>query len=486
MENIRKTKTSTRSLHGAKFSEADVIMLLDIPVCVAAVILSNWLDVKCAVQLDSSYCRVKDRGQWLSLLQVRGVLFKLVLPHEGVLPSSLKTALDWFAARKVKCDECTLPVLPLSKSAPWPERRTGLTHMLSNARVVELKSCYMVPKEEFASLGLLLNKVELLSADFCQDYANILPLLRETIHSLKIVLGKNVAGNNATLPNLKRLSMFCAELVTGELLRCIISNRDLLTELHISGALHQSALDTIASSFPNLQYLFLSNNNGLLSDESLERIAAGCPDLIGVYLAQAGGVTNRGVKALVTHCQNLRLLRIPCDEVDDATLQLIATHCGPRLLALDVWSSYFITATGMAAIVRECTGLRAFAMDSLGHYVESDIVEALALLLGSCKSLRELDVDSSRFFDYSFSALADAQPNITHFSMHCTVPGDGGHGFVRLLRNCRQLRTLSLYVSSNDLFWRQMACDLLDLAFPQVKRVQMKRLPIWKEHFALL
>jgi hypothetical protein len=419
-------------------------MIVQIPVCLSAALLRDWLSTEGVVTLDSAYC-TRSRPTWLELLRDSHVVLKLVtLPPRS--SASVMLALHWIARKELRIRELSVPMVHLVNLP---------------ADITQL----------FNSLGDSVVSLHLYSY---RDYR-----LNDYLSRGRVLING--------LPNLKHLDLNCMEAghAAHDVLQSVLHPN--LEELHLHIArFSYVAAELIPHSCAKLRFLCTTNDN-LLDDDRLETIANGCPELQGVRFTNVESITDQSVEVLVTKCRKLRLLGLSGMEVHDSTLQLIASHCGDRLVALEIGSYHAITAEGTAAIATNCTSLKAFSVGNSNMFLDSEEVGALAGLLIHCKTLRELNVADCRFTEVGFDRLSECLPSIEHFTMHCTEC-EGACAFLRLLRNCKNLRTLAVEVDCGGVFWRQLAGELLTVTFPHVRRVAARengRLAIWDEFLVM-
>jgi hypothetical protein len=344
----------------------------------------------------------------------------------------------------------------------------------------------------YGSLGLLFSEIEKLSLTQCCVSVGIRAFLHERLQSLDIhlcAIAPFIAFNTVPLRCLKHVKLRSTSFVShvDGMLAVILPQAPGVTELQIavtrSSPLQPATVDHVVRHCHKLQYLYVTCDNLSFRDEWLDAIAKACPDLVGVMISRAGAV---GIQSLVTHCQQLRLLRVPGD---DRTLQLVAEHCGDRLLGLEVDDVQFSGAVGMKVVAEHCTGLRGFALYGADMTRRTDqLTDAIMTLVQRCRSLRYVDFSDTKFDTSALDLLAECRPAITRLAIS---PQSSAVSFLRLLRNCSNLRELAMPLESysgrdNTRFWRDLACETLAVALPQLRMVDHNNRPVlWDEHLTL-
>jgi hypothetical protein len=463
-------------------------MITNIPLCLARAILCNWLeDMKSIVNLDSAICG-KGRSTWLDILKDDiVVLRKLVILHPARVP--IANLLEWISLRHVRVLEFGFPGSQLARVAV--ENGEALAVLAAAARSLQLTNCHEVTVEKYGFLGSLFTRVEKLSLRLCTGSVGIQTFFHERLQSLEVhlhTIAPFVPFSAVRLRNLRHVKLRNTGHIShvDGILAAILPHSPGVTELQIvflqGLQLQSTTVDCVVRHCHKLQYLCVTSDS-LFRDEWLDAIAKACPNLIGV---KANRTAAAGVQSLVTQCPQLRLLRLPDLLCDDRTLQLIAMHCGDRLLSLDVGVQSPATQ-GMQAIAEHCTGLRSVTLHGADTTGNSSELRAIATLLKRCKSLHTLDFGESRFDAAAFDFLAECQPAISHIAIS---PQSSAKGFLRLLRSCANLRELAMpfedYSETDEVrFWRDLACDVLAVALPQVRMVKHRRLALWDERLTL-
>jgi hypothetical protein len=465
-------------------------MITNIPLCLARAILCNWLeDMKSIVNLDSAICG-KGRSTWLDILKDDFVVLrKLVILHPTRVP--IASLLEWISLRHVRVLEFGFPGWQMT-CIPAERSAGPLAILASTARSLRLSNCLEVSLEKYGSLGLLFSAVEKLSLTQCWVTAGIHAFLHERLQTLDIHLCATapfIAFNTVPLRCLKHVKLRSTSFVShvDGMLAVILPQAPGVTELQIavtrsSQPLQPATVDHVVRHCHKLQYLYVTCDDLSFRDEWLDAIAKACPDLVGVMISRAGAV---GIQSLVSHCQQLRLLRVPGD---DRTLQLVAEHCGDRLLGLEVDNVQFSGAVGMIAVAEHCTGLRGFALYGADMTRRTDhLTDVIMTLVQRCRSLRYVDFSDTKFDTSALDLLAECRPAITHLAIS---PQSSAVSFLRLLRNCSNLRELAMPLepysgSDNTRFWRDLACETLAGALPRVRMVKYCRFALWDEHLTL-
>lgn len=204
----------------------------------------------------------------------------------------------------------------------------------------------------------------------------------------------------SSIPNLEFVSLCCCnQNITGITLFNLLNNCPSLEEVHMVG--------TFMGSFGNWSSLavhyryrvrtLLLVHYGGLSDESLMAIASACPRLEYLSVSQCQGITGYGIGAVMTNCKNIKRLDIRCcDMVKDLGLDV---EC-PNLEELDA-SQTGIGDKWLSVAWRTCKNLRSLRLAS-----STVTKNGLEEFIKNHKQLKELHINEMFGWTISDTDLA--------------------------------------------------------------------------------
>ncbi|XP_043709419.1 F-box/LRR-repeat protein 3 isoform X1 [Telopea speciosissima] len=207
-----------------------------------------------------------------------------------------------------------------------------------------------------------------------------------------------------------------------------------------------------------------------VSDWSLGIIGNNCKQLVEIGLSKCTGVTDLGIKKLVSGCPDLKILDLTCCHlITDAALSAIADSCKNRL-CLRLESCNLITQMGLGRLgsccllleeldLTDCMGVNDAGLEQL-----SGCLELLCLKLGLCTNISD--------------------KGLIHIGYKCTklleldlyrCKGIGDYGLAAIANGCRKLKKLNLCycveISDEGLKYISTLEELLDLEIRRLVKI---------------
>jgi len=243
-----------------------------------------------------------------------------------------------------------------------------------------------------------------------------------------------------TLKNLKILFSPIQDKELGEILK----NNPTLEEFQLLWCpkLVDSWSSLIAQQCNNLRTCVLADENGdhsLFTGKTAAEILKNNPNMQHFGIKFCSKLSDETLWAILQNSSNLESLEVPCSYhitgVKPQSMLGQAVNCA-KLLRLDLTSCYGLTDQGLKEILSSCPNIQSVNIDSCSRLTAEGLKESLAL----CKNLQELNLsDCWKLSEEGVKTILSVCPNLQRLDLYrCNLTGPGSWIF----HLCPQLQFL--------------------------------------------
>lgn len=218
--------------------------------------------------------------------------------------------------------------------------------------------------------------------------------------------GLKAIGENC--PHLQRLNVFQCNKINGSGFQFLAQGCPGLTSLKISGSknIMDDHLETLTKGCAKLEEFCYDTFSSKITDKGFKALLMNCPDLR--VLQMTGNITSEGFQTLIKKGKKLVSFSFAdlYGKVTKEELKLLLLSC-PNLLDLNLWRCDNITDDALKVIARECSTLQWLKLCC-------DLVTdaGLLALVKGCKKLRYLSVGGCSHTSQGIRDLKTKYPKI--------------------------------------------------------------------------
>lgn len=367
-------------------------MLAVLPNVLSCDVVGRWIDLKSLVRLDSAHCNHAERQSFETLLASKELVFDCPVSFGN------RQIISWLAKKELKVSSIEFSADYIAQPSSDYLRKWG-----SFVKMVEIQFGQQMHKMYIVAIhcrNLRIVRCENVTLD--QAFNELLwcnPNIAE-IWFEKVQSSSNTAFSQFFLSKLHTLSI--NNCVYESIVPLPITYTcDALQKLHLGSAVNAEVILKVVRLCPALKSLSL--RGAQLLNKTIIEICTVRPTLLHLDLSGNLILNSDGVLAMCMKLTCLRSISIrDCARVCDASIRILATHCGDTLEAIymDVKCANDIHTVGRLNYFSEhCPKLR-FLSIGLIKYVLCAKGGTFALL-HDLPSLRTLVVESESIISHS-------------------------------------------------------------------------------------
>eukprot|EP00899_Mesostigma_viride_P004291 jgi/Mesvir1/13863/Mv16005-RA.1 len=279
------------------------------------------------------------------------------------------------------------------------------------------------------------------------------------------VTGDSIRRVATGCPQLTWLNHSCND-ATDDVIRYVARRCAGLQRLYVkSSFVTDAGIKVVARSCPLLEYLDVTNCENV-TGAGIKAVARNCPKLVYLAAGWCPSVGDAGICEVAAHCPALRTLDVQRTRVTDVSVRALGANCHelryldvghcrscggglealargcPQLEHLNIRKVRSVTPKGLAAISRDCKGLRVFRADETGLSEET----IGKLIKGVGRTLESLSLNYCSASDESLELIAQHCPRLHGLLLGDSLISDWG---IRLIAAaCKRLQGLDVCASS--------------------------------------
>ena len=344
-------------------------LLVDIPVDVAAAILTRWLPAKVLPHVDSAFCCKSGREKLHALLGspgfvVCGTEFKAIFTLCSLCQQ--RTVKRWEHARKLKFAQMHLIGDRMIDKVINSDGKLG-----SHVESVRLHAIRDNSEKEnvLLSISTQCPRLQLFHSNRSLLNSHLVQVFRCCKNLQHIRLEKSSVSNdfrslwlnNITLPHLHTLSIVGCHLASQFVVALVRLSKNLLhfkleENFHFGGTyLHHvdhNAMICIAKHVPNLSTLCLHTRD--LFDATFIEVLTECPHIRNLNIDNCPKLTSASIYSIGQHLTQLQSLTLDGYEYYTEAINFIADRCRLSLHALDYKNGSGYATTGVNTLLQTC------------------------------------------------------------------------------------------------------------------------------------
>lgn len=369
-------------------------MFLNLPPHVVCCIAFEWLNVSSLCRLDSAFCSVEIRAEFLAHLSAehyallesppeRNFNYKFTFEREIAWKVQTSAFYSWAICRKFKVSsievdqDTDLKLLAKYLDISCSCLKSILFRGLQKDRMEAMISLCIV-KLKFAHL----QEVRCFMCELPAKLRDFLLMFADTICTLKL---HGCNGNFLKcLEKIKcpRLTVLAPSCFDSDII-ALMSMCDHVTHLNCAG----SSSSCYFLSLPCCTSLMKVNLSCTdVRNADILQVCSNCQQLDGIELCECRFLTDEAIVALVTRCSQLRTLWMNTnDPFTDISLRAIAEH-GRHLQSLNISACPLMTTAALLGALSACSSLHTYFLDESATR-RTQIVQIAQHLPGTLTSL---------------------------------------------------------------------------------------------------
>ena len=288
-------------------------LLLSLPHGIITELLTEWIDFRDVVMLDSAFCQKSNRREWLQCLDSDSIVFNVDFSKIGNPQQASLLMMMWIISKRVRVSSYSL----ISPMAFFGDTLSNITTFLnwSGKHMKELDIAWYH--------GELLLSILVEVAQSCTKLQELLFCGCELNEKcLNGVLCCCTTSTGLTFDECN------CDAVGGD---NNIESMDINCPAIKKFKMHNYATDSIvvafAKVFPNLREMKLTDG-ALITDAALVAVADHCPQLEKLSVHRVSAITDAGIAAVARNCNGLIGVKfLYCPNITDFSILALTQHC---------------------------------------------------------------------------------------------------------------------------------------------------------------
>jgi hypothetical protein len=365
--------------------------LFELPDYLSMKVLTVWIDTASLLALDSSCCSEKSRKAFLVLLGSREFCLPYVHSNEALCSKGML----WFVARKAKVER----VLICGKRGFDFGAVVLFLHTSGSClQEVRIENCSEMISSILALFTFSSTRLKLVALRECHKvgskiFGALLSTCASTMKHLSLVNGSLCAPLTASrLPNLQSLHVWFSRMDLSTVHNLLSSSTSLRSFYGAYLFAPDESFEDLAVNCPLLQVMSYRAET-LPTPSSLVRLLQACPLIEVVSMGACGGGADQAalqvqISAVMRHCTGLRAFSAPGHGMQMADESLLAVvHRLRDLRHLRLYDCNPTTDAPVLAMAKNCENLRTLELRTIKGSVSQ---AALTALVRNLKRAEEL------------------------------------------------------------------------------------------------